>query len=285
MIRFQTRGTMSLVPKVFASLCLILAVITAQDVKAQKDTYNGIWVRASVNGEPSLSQDGKTKQPYYKAIQDSSFMVMCFSANPNSMIKGFFEAKGGYYSYLDDKKVEEGDFILPVRMENDNMIVDWKPKDVTNVEVWEKYVPDAETAKLIDLLTSNSNTQSTKKSKVSGTWKLKEQYIMAENSRHYEPVDQKYKIIGDDMYCGFYINGTQEKTIYFRGWYGDFSYKIGDKVSENGEDATRIIWTGNNEFVYMYCPNREKDPNFFIYEIWVRSELPELISKAISALK
>jgi hypothetical protein len=56
-------------------------------------------------------------------------------------------------------------------------------------------------------------------------------------------------------------------------------------ISENGGDPTRIIWTDENQFVYIYCPSADKKPENFIYEIWIRAELPEYARKAFNAME
>jgi hypothetical protein len=114
---------------------------------------------------------------------------------------------------------------------------------------------------------------------------MKQQYVISNNSPHYENVEEKYKIIGDSMYLGFYTVADHGKIGYMRGWYGKFEQLSKDKISENGGDPTRIIWSDEDQFVYIYCPSAEKKPENFIYEVWTRAKLPEYARAAFSSLE
>ena len=262
------------------ALC-IAAFATATSLMAQStNDLKGFWERISVKGSESGQFEAHPNK-YYKTIGDNGFMLIEFTKRSNPEVKGFFTAKGGYCERKSESIMIEGREEVKTSKSNGLMLVDWvDSKGETIEETWQQIEPAAYIQKLCECV-----TQDVKPNDFTGVWQMKQQYVISNNSPHYENVEEKYKIIGDSMYLGFYTVADHGKIGYMRGWYGKFEQLSKDKISENGGDPTRIIWSDEDQFVYIYCPSAEKKPENFIYEVWTRAKLPEYARAAFSSLE
>lgn len=264
-----------------ASLLSVVALAMSATLSAQiPNDLKGIWERISVRG--SVSGENETSpDKYYKAIGDNGFMLIDFNRRNNSETKGFFTAKGGFCERKSADIVVEGREEVKATISDALMLVDWTDsKGELIEEAWQKAELPTYMKKLCECVTQN-----VKPNDFTGIWQMKQQYVISNNSPHYENVADKYKVIGDSMYLGFYTVADHGKIGYMRGWYGKFEQISKDKISENGGESTRIIWADEDQFVYIYCPSGDKKPENFIYEIWTRAKLPEYARQAFSALE
>ncbi len=261
---------------------LIGLLVTSTTLLAQESSLNGFWERAIVTDKGTdevLFYNTKS----YKAISDKSFILIEIAENSKSHIRGKFVAKGGAFKQISVGKVIEGaEEVCTYRMGR-RMVTEWiDHKGSTIVEEWQPSKPKEYMANIIRQLT----TPSEKNNPFVGVWQMKKQYVMSESTKHYTSVDEKYKIIGDNMYVGFYTAAEVKDLGYMRGWYGKFEYHSDNLISENGKEPTQIIWAdGGDEFTFIYCPSDDKRPENFIYEIWTRAELPAYAKLAFEALK
>ncbi|MBQ2001677.1 MAG: hypothetical protein II240_00055 [Bacteroidaceae bacterium] len=262
------------------AVCLAALAFPAVSIAQTTNDLKGFWERTTVTGKTS-GQFAAHPNKYYKAIGDEGFLLIELPPQANPNIKGFFTAKGGNCQRTSETVMVEGNAEVKTHKNDKGMVVEWTDGNGEEItEQWQKVEPDANIAKMFSTITQDVK----KPNPFTGVWQMKQQYVISNNSPHYENVKEKYKIIGDDMYFGFYTISEQQSIGYMRGWYGKFEYLENDKISENGGEPTRIIWTDENQFVYIYCPSAEKKKENFIYEIWIRTELPEYAKKAFSAL-
>lgn len=269
-----------------ALLAVLGLVVMSGGLRAQDagKGLDGFWIRDKVNGQMAMQLGGEAAQQYYKAIGNGAFAMVVFDGDSEPWADGSFSAKGGTYQWLNDSTVMEGGAPLAAGVSEGVMTVRWDSNDGKRhrlvEESWVKSQPNSGMERLFATLTGKVD----KKHRFTGVWKLKEQYVMQDNTQFYETVPEKYKVIGDDSYCGFYIQSNLGEIAFFRGWYGTFEHIAGNKVRENGGKSTNILWTGKDEYIFMYSPNKEVSPDNIIYEVWTRSELPEVIKTAFKAL-
>jgi hypothetical protein len=262
------------------AVCIAAFAVSATLAAQNTNDLKGFWERISVKSAQS-GEFAAHPNKYYKAIGDEGFLLIEFNKRENPEIKGFFTAKGGVCERKSADILVEGKEEVKTQLSDGMMLVDWKDSNGDVIEeTWNHVEPAAYIKKLCECV-----SQEVKPNDFTGVWQMKQQYVISNNSPHYENVEEKYKVIGDSMYLGFYTITDQGEIGYMRGWYGKFEQLSKDKISENGGEPTRIIWTDENQFVYIYCPSGEKKPENFIYEIWIRAELPEYARKAFSALK
>ncbi len=258
----------------FASFTTLVAQST--------DELVGFWERAIVTNKATdevLFHPSK----YYKAVGKKSFMLIDIAEYSKSHIRGKFTAKGGACKRKSESTLIEGTEEVCCYREGRRMVTEWIDQngDVI-VEEWQKTKPKEYLQNIINTLTKTPENTTP----FTGVWQMKKQYVMTESTKHYTSVDEKYKIIGDGMYVGFYTASEIEKMGYMRGWYGKFEYHTDNLISENGKEPTQIIWTEDmNEFTFIYCPSEDKRPENFIYEVWTRAELPAYAKLAFEALK
>ncbi len=265
-----------------AALLVGLFVSSTTLFAQQANELTGFWERAIVTNKGTdevLFHPNK----YYKAIGDNSFILIDIPENSKSKIRGNFTAKGGACKRISADAMIEGSEAVCTYKNGRRMVTEWTDQaGSVIVEEWQPTKPKEYFEKIIAVLTS----QPEKKNPFTGVWQMKKQYVMSESTKHYTAVDEKYKVVGDDMYVGFYTAAEVENLGYMRGWYGRFEYHSDNLVSENGAEPTQIIWAENgDEFTFIYCPSDDKRPENFIYEIWTRAELPAYAKLAFEALK
>ncbi len=265
-----------------AAFLIGLFISSTTMVAQESSDLKGFWERAIVTNKGT---DEVLFYPtkFYKAISDSSFIFINIAENTKLRSKGDFYAKGGVFKRISDDRVLEGTEQVCTYRSGRRMVTEWTDQQGnTLVEEWQPTKPKDYIENVVNHLTSVPE----KKNPFIGVWQMKKQYVMSESTKHYTTVDEKYKIIGDDMYLGFFTVAAVEGFGYMRGWYGRFEYHSDNLISENGGEPTQIIWAeGGDEFTFIYCPSDDKRPENFIYEIWTRAELPAYAKLAFDALK
>jgi hypothetical protein len=267
--------------KIGRAITLCIAALASSTIVAQgTNDLKGFWEIISTKGSAS-GEFAARQNKYLKVIGDKGFILIEPTKRANPELKGFFTAKGGFCERKSADIMTEGNEDVKTSISNGLMLVDWTNSNGELIEeTWQRATPEPYMMKLRDCI-----TQKVTPNNFTGVWQMKQQYVISNNSPHYENVKEKYKIIGDSMYVGFYTISSDDNLGYMRGWYGKFEQISKDKISENGGDPTRIIWTDENQFVYIYCPSADKKPENFIYEIWIRAELPEYARKAFNAME